>query len=79
MDWVKAFSIILNPKVFKKHQLATIKAVFPPTTVASINTLESGKSPKEHAWLGWSLYFHEWDRFIDIFPYQDSLTMKNTA
>ncbi|OPZ34032.1 MAG: Type I phosphodiesterase / nucleotide pyrophosphatase [Tenericutes bacterium ADurb.BinA124] len=58
----------------KKHQLATIKAVFPPTTVASINTLESGKSPKEHAWLGWSLYFHEWDRFIDIFPYQDSLT-----
>ncbi|MGD9605776.1 MAG: alkaline phosphatase family protein [Bacilli bacterium] len=58
----------------KKQQVATISAVFPPTTVASINTLESGLLPKEHGWLGWTLYFREWDRYIDIFPYQDSFT-----
>ena len=58
----------------KQHQIGRINAVFPPTTVASINTLESGKSPKEHGWLGWSLYFHECDRFIDIFPNQDSFS-----
>lgn len=57
-----------------RHQIATISAVFPPTTVAAINTLTSGLAPIEHGWLGWSLYFKEFERFIDIFPYNDSLT-----
>ncbi len=57
-----------------RHQIATISSVFPPTTVAAINTLTSGLAPIEHGWLGWSLYFKEFERFIDIFPYNDSLT-----
>jgi predicted AlkP superfamily pyrophosphatase or phosphodiesterase len=60
----------------RNHQVATIDSVFPPTTVAAINTLESGLSPLEHGWLGWSLYFKEFERFIDIFPYQDSFTLE---
>ncbi len=60
----------------RHHQVDTLNAVFPPTTVAAINTLESGLSPKEHGWLGWSLYFKEFNRFIDIFPYQDSMTFE---
>ena len=56
------------------HKKAVISSTFPSTTVAATTTIESGVSPLEHGWLGWSLYFKEIDRNIDIFPYRDSIT-----
>lgn len=56
------------------HKVADISSVFPPTTVAAINTFESGLPPISHGWLGWSLYFKEYDRYFDIFLNRDSET-----
>ncbi len=52
----------------RRNLKETVSSVFPPTTVAAINTLESGLSPIEHGWLGWSLYFKELDKNVSVFP-----------
>lgn len=52
----------------RRHLKQTISSVFPPTTVAAITTFESGLSPIEHGWLGWSLYFRELGQNISVFP-----------
>lgn len=52
----------------RKNMLSTLSSVFPPTTTAATITMESGLSPVEHGWLGWSLYFHEVGRNVNIFP-----------
>ena len=41
----------------RTHMRTTISSVFPPTTVAATTTIQSGLSPLEHGWLGWTLYF----------------------
>lgn len=41
----------------RRHMAAVIGTVFPPTTAAAITTVDSGLSPAEHGWLGWSLRF----------------------
>ena len=47
---------------------ATLSSVFPPTTTAATVSVESGLSPVEHGWLGWSLYFGEIGANVSIFP-----------
>lgn len=65
----------LSPKgILSQHKKAVISSTFPSTTVAAISSLESGTAPIAHGWLGWSLYFKEFARNIDIFPYRDSIT-----
>ncbi len=44
-----------------------ISSVFPSTTVAACTSYYSGQSPLEHGWLGWALYFNEFDKQIEIF------------
>ena len=44
----------------RRMQAATVTSVFPSTTTAAITTYYAGKSPLEHGWLGWSLYFKEY-------------------
>ena len=39
------------------HIARQMTAVFPSTTVAATTSIESGDSPCEHGWLGWSMYF----------------------
>ncbi|MDF2908254.1 MAG: type phosphodiesterase / nucleotide pyrophosphatase [Herbinix sp.] len=59
---------LLPPESFlRSHMLEEITSVFPPTTTAATTTLESGQSPCEHAWLGWSLYFSEIADNVNIF------------
>ena len=53
--------------LFNKNKIREITSVFPSTTVAGINTISSGLSPIEHGWLGWTLYFSEVDRTIEVF------------
>lgn len=56
------------------HLAGHIDSVFPPTTAAAMNSLYSGMEPSRHGWLGWSLYFMQAGRTIDLFPRVDSVT-----
>lgn len=56
------------------RRISDITTVYPPTTVAAMTSWYSGASPNEHGWLGWSLFFKELCRCIDIFPKTDSFT-----
>lgn len=57
-----------------KYYLGPISSVCPSTTACAIPTIESGKTPIEHSWLGWDMYFKEYDSNITVFKntYQDS-------
>lgn len=52
----------------RRRMVCGISSVFPPTTTAATTTVQSGLSPFEHSWLGWSLYFDELGGNVDIFP-----------
>ena len=65
----------LKPTDFlMQHFVDTISSVCPSTTACAIPTVESGKAPIEHSWLGWDMYFKEYDANITVFKntYQDS-------
>ncbi len=51
----------------RRHLAETISSVFPPTTVAATTSIQSGQSPAEHGWLGWTLYFKEADDNVNVF------------
>lgn len=51
----------------RRHAKATVTSVFPPTTTAAITAYYSGKSPMEHGWLGWHLYFKEYAAEVTTF------------
>ena len=58
----------LSEKDFlNKNKVATIHAIFPPTTTASTTSVLSGKNPNEHGWLGWDLYFKNIDKTVTMF------------
>lgn len=54
--------------LFRTNLVVEITSVFPSTTVASTTSIESGLTPAEHGWLGWSLYFEEIDKIVEVFP-----------
>ena len=65
----------LSPDAFlRKHIKAEISSVFPPTTTAATTSILTGKTPAEHGWLGWSCYFKEVDKCIDLFSNHESGT-----
>lgn len=49
------------------HGKFDIDTVYPPTTVAVITSLLSGKYPVETGWLGWTLYSQKTDEFVETF------------
>lgn len=49
----------------RRHCTSDISSVFPPTTTAAVTSVESGLTPVEHGWLGWSLYFSEIDKIVN--------------
>lgn len=58
----------------RKNCVSAISSVFPPTTTAATTSLWTGLSPLEHGWLGWSLYFREIGRTVDLFFDRDSFS-----
>lgn len=58
----------------RKHRVDNLTSVFPSTTAAAMISYYTGVSPNEHGWLGWSLYFKEFCRAIDVFTNVDSYT-----
>ncbi len=51
----------------RKHKIMDITSTMPPTTVASTNAFLSAKYPSETGWLGWTQYFSELDKSINVF------------
>ncbi len=59
----------LSSKSFlRKNLVDTISSVFPPTTTAATTSVITGKTPIEHGWLGWSLYFDKIDKTVELYP-----------
>ncbi|MDR1539184.1 MAG: alkaline phosphatase family protein [Clostridiales bacterium] len=50
-----------------RHKVADISSVYPSTTTAAITCFSSGLSPIEHGWLGWSCWFEEIGKAVDLF------------
>lgn len=63
-----------NAPFLLAHLRDTISSVFPPTTTAATTSIQSGLTPLEHGWLGWSVYFKELDRTVNLFPNTDFVT-----
>ncbi len=61
---------------FRTHVYKTLSAVYPSTTTAATTSIECEVSPKEHGWLGWSIYFDEIDKTVDIFINREQHTGK---
>lgn len=70
----------LEPDGFlRSHFIDGYSSVFPPTTVASTTSLQSGLYPCEHAWLGWDVYFQELGKSVTVFRNVDTETNKKSA
>ena len=50
-----------------KHLINKISSVFPPTTTAATTSVMSGLEPVTHGWLGWDMYFKDFDKTITLF------------
>lgn len=72
---IDALKLLPEDAFLKQRQAATLTSVFPSTTTAATNTLYSGLSPAEHGWLGWSCYFKEYARLVDLFLDRDSYSL----
>ncbi|MBR6412176.1 MAG: alkaline phosphatase family protein [Alphaproteobacteria bacterium] len=74
------FQKILPPKAFLKYHIKDkISSVFPPTTTAATTTYYSGLPPAVHGWIGWSPYFPEYNKSIELFTGKDNYTSENTG
>ena len=63
----------------RRNHMTDFSSVFPPTTTAAITSLESGYTPIEHGWLGWSLYFSEVNKIINALPNTDKDSRRPAA
>jgi hypothetical protein len=50
-----------------RHIREELTSVFPSTTTNATRTLISAKSPAQHGWFAWSVYFDEINKAIDLF------------
>jgi len=65
----------LSPNNFLMQNIKTkLTSTFPSTTTCATTSLTSNLLPLEHGWLGWTLYFDEIKRNIDIYRGTDSKT-----
>ena len=58
----------------RKNVTQVLTSVFPSTTTNATTTYLTNKYPMEHGWFGWSLYFEELKRAVNIYPETDSYT-----
>ncbi len=60
--------------ILVKNIVKTLRSTFPSTTTNATTSLYQNKYPLEHGWLGWSLYYKEKDKCVDIYLDKDSKT-----
>ncbi len=59
----------LPPDSFlRRNLLRPISSVFPPTTTAATTSVLTGLSSAEHGWLGWSLWFEQLGKVVELYP-----------
>jgi predicted AlkP superfamily pyrophosphatase or phosphodiesterase len=58
----------------RKNVVAELNSVYPCTTTAALTTYETGLSPIEHGWIGWSIYFKEIGKCVDLYSGHESGT-----
>lgn len=72
---INPIKVNLNKNDFlRKNIKQVLTSTFPSTTTNATTTLATNKKPIEHGWFGWSLYFKEINRNIDIYLNTDSQT-----
>ena len=49
-----------------KNKMFDITSTVPSTTMAATTSILSGKTPYEHGWIGWNMYFKDLDKTITI-------------
>ena len=61
-----------NNSIIKNNIKQILTSTFPSTTTNATNSLLINKYPLEHGWFGWSMYFENIGKNIDIFLDVDS-------
>ncbi len=51
----------------RRHTAHVLSAVYPSTTANATTCIECGVSPREGGWLGWTLYFPQIQKPVDVF------------
>ena len=70
-------NINLDDDSFLKRNIKMeLTSTFPSTTTNATTSLLSNKYPLEHGWFGWSMYFEEMNKNINIFPKTNSINNK---
>ena len=64
---------------FRRSLIKEYSTVFPPTTTSATTSIQTGLTPFEHGWLGWSLYFSEIDKIVNAFINTEKDTLSNAA
>ena len=65
---------LTDSSFLKRNIKKVVTSVFPSTTTNATTSYLTNKYPMEHGWFGWSLYFEELKRAVDIFLETDSFT-----
>lgn len=73
---IDALKLLPEGAFLRRRQAATLTSVYPSTTTAAATSLYSALSPAEHGWLGWSCYFKEYARLVDLFLDRDSYSLQ---
>ena len=60
--------------ILLKQNKTSITSTLPSTTATATRTLMTAKKPIEHGWLGWSMYFKQHDKVVEIFSGKDFYT-----
>lgn len=60
--------------ILRKNIEQKLTSTFPSTTTNATTSLACNKLPLEHGWFGWSMYFDEIKRSLDIYLHSDSQT-----
>ena len=69
----------LFKQIDDRKRLHPITAVFPSTTAAALNTVNSGLTPAEHGLFEWTLYMPEIDKTILTLPFTDIAVNKRDS
>lgn len=63
------FSSGFFEKIKENGEINKITSVFPSATPATLTTINTGRTPKEHGLLGWEMYYEEIDSKIFTLPF----------
>lgn len=67
-------SVLPKSGFLLQHKVMDITSVIPSTTMSATTSVLSAKTPYEHGWLGWNMYFKDYDQTVSI----ARNTIKNT-